>query len=174
MKKNIVILIFLLLGNYLYSQVECTITNLKIENYIFDEDSYYEEDYAYGPILTLNVKIFNRGIDTLCITPSKANISFCFNYRGKRYQTNQTCLYEPITEKSFVISPSAYVEFVISTELLNETNLKYSFKKNYTSLLLCIIPTYKLEYKENNISFISTQINNVELFPSDHDIGGSS
>jgi len=163
--KQIFTILLLFVCTSIYSQVECIISKIVIENYIFNDETINDEDYSYGPILTLYVKLINTGIDTVTTTPSVANISFSYNYKKNKYTTIQSCNYEPITNKKFIIEPKEFIEFEVSTELLFGTDLKKTLINDYRSMLVCIMPTYRMHYNDQTLNLISSRIEEVELYP---------
>jgi len=129
---------------------------------MFNDETIYDEDYSYGPILTIDVKLLNKGVDTVYTNPSMANISFIYNYKGNKYTVLQSCMYEPIIDKEFIIVPKEYIEFEVSTELFFGTNLKKTLIKDYKPMLDTIMPTYKMHYKDKKFKLVSSKIERVE------------
>ena len=160
--KQIFTIILLFICTNIYSQVECIISKVVIENYIFNDETIYEEGHSYGPILTLDVKLINMGVDTVYTNPSMANISFSYNYKSNKYTTIQSCMYEPIIDKEFIIVPKEFIEFEVSTELLFGTDLKKTLIKDYRPMLDTIMPTYKMHYKDKKLKLVSSKIEKVE------------
>lgn len=163
MKKIILIIIAVLFVINVSSQVCIKLSKVQIENFIFDDESYYSEDYSCGPILTMKVLLSNNSRDTVRLNTSK--FYFSFYYKKKEYRVIHTSWYCDKLDEIIELLPNSMIEINISTELLHKTGLKYSLKRDYTSLLLLIIPTYRIHYCHEGLDIFSSGIGEIEYFP---------
>jgi len=82
--KYVLVLLSFLFYTEVYSQIEFKVSKIVIDNYFFDDDTFYDEDYTYGPCLNMNFLFTNSDSTELHLSPSTAKISFSFKYKGEK------------------------------------------------------------------------------------------
>jgi hypothetical protein len=164
---------------FVFSQLHMKIKDLRVKQIVFDIGNEFEA-MDYGPEIDVACLITNPtdSIYTLQLSTDSLNldkladIRYVFNYRGRIYRTFTDEIFwsfRGIIGKDTLdmmpprvdIYPHQSIELFFSTHLLAFTS--FTDRLDYTCLLLEILPTFRIYYKDPALSMISTEIMGVTL-----------
>lgn len=163
MKKYLLTFIFFVCIMNLYSQVKLEIAELNVSNIKPNlRDEIYDEEETDGPYIYIKCAFFNESDSVILLSPSKAKIEILFNYRATDYYVDVFAL--PFMDNdSVLITSKGIKKFELGTYLLLGTPLWEEEKSDYTMILIEILPTIRVHYKDPYLSFFSSRIWEVNI-----------
>jgi len=125
-------------------------------------DEIFEEEEFDGPYINLKCELINRGRNDFIIYPSKSDIYITFNCDGVEYKSDVEAM--PFTDKEVqVVKSRQVVYFRVGAYLLLGTPFWSENKSDYKDVLLRILPTIRVRYKDMDIDCYSTRIRKVKV-----------
>jgi hypothetical protein len=163
MKKFLLSLIFFVCVTNVYSQIKFEIAELNVSNIKPNlSDKIYNEGETDGPYVHMKCVYFNESNSGILLSPSKSKIEILFNYRGIDYRVDAIAM--PFTDNdSLLIKSMEKIEFKLGTHILLGTPLWKEKKADYTMILLEVLPTVRVHYKDPYFSLFSSKIERVTI-----------
>ena len=163
MKKYLLLLIFFVYIMNLYSQVKFEIAELNVSNIKPNlSDKVYNEEETEGPYVHLKCAYFNESNCDVLLYPSKSKMNILFNYRGADYLVDVVAM--PFTDNdSLLIRSKEKIEFKLGTHILLGTPLWKENETDYTMILLEVLPTIRVYYKDPHSNLFSSKIERVNI-----------
>ncbi len=165
MFKYIILLILTMGILKSYSQIELQVKEVSISNvssYI-DESVIIDEDEQDGPYLSFECVLINKSKEKTILYPSTSKLYLSFTYNKNNYCTECFALQFQDND-SLIIKSEGAAEFVVGTNIFLGTPMWNEHKKYYCKELIEILPTLKLEYKEDDLTLWSDIIKSVKVF----------
>lgn len=147
----------------LYSQVKFEIAELNVSNIKPNlSDKIYNEEETDGPYVQMKCVYFNESNSDILLSPSKSKIEILFNYRGIDYCVDVVAM--PFADNnSLTIKSNEKMEFKLGTHILLGTPLWEEKKADYTMILLEVLPTLRVHYKDPYSNLFSSKIGRVNI-----------
>jgi hypothetical protein len=164
MKKFVLFLFLFLVCLFdVYSQLKFEILELEISDIKYQEkNNRGSENEGEGPYIHIKCSMSNEMVKAICILPSKSKLELCFNYNENYYTVyGQSIAFHD--RDSVILNQNEKVEFEIGSRLLLGTKLWDEKRKDYSMILLGLLPTLTVNYKDPNFNFITTKINKVKI-----------
>ena len=164
MLKYLVVLILMICAIKSYSQIEFQVNELNISNVRsnIDESIIIDEDDQDGPYLNFECILINKSKERAILYPSISGIYLTFNYNRINYSTE--CFALQFQENdSLILEPERIIDFYVGTDIFLGTSILDESKKDYCKELIEILPTLKLEYKEEDITISTNKIINAKI-----------
>jgi|LSQX01.2.fsa_nt_gb hypothetical protein len=164
-------LLFLLLINYTYSQIEFKVNEITV-SHIVETIKYghiIEGAFGNGPLITVSCEINNKTNDTIALDLENYKILIFFNYYEKKYEKELGSIVDEISlefnkyfekNKTNTILPntkflfSFMTPYLLGTELLKDT---YPIV-DCTTEVIETLPTLRVRYMDSNIDIITNEI----------------
>ncbi len=165
MLKYIVVLILMICVLKSYSQIELQVKEVSISNVNthIDEPVIIDEDEQDGPYLSFECVLINKSKEKTILYPSTSKLYLSFTYNKDNYYTE--CFALQFQENdSLIIKSEGIADFVVGTNIFLGTPMWNEHKKNYCKELIEILPTLKLEYKEDDLTLWTDIIKSVKVF----------
>lgn len=169
MLKYIVVLILMICVLKSNSQIEFQVKELNISNIRsnIDESILIDEDEQDGPYLSFECMLINKSKEKAILYPSISELYISFNYNKNNYSTECFAL-QFQNNDSIIIKPEGKIFFIVGTNIFLGTPMWDENKKNYCKELVEILPTIKLEYKEDDLTLITNKIINAKVIDKDY------
>jgi len=163
MKKFLLSLLFLVIIMNLYSQVKFEIAELNVSNINPNLcDSVYIEGEKDGPNVYMKCVFSNESNSDILIHPSKSEIYVLFNYREVNYRVEVVAM--PFADnESLIIRSKEKIEFNLWTLIFLGTQLWNENETNYTMILLEVLPTIRVHYRDTKSNLFSSKIERVNI-----------
>ncbi|MBN1112937.1 MAG: hypothetical protein JXA53_08485 [Bacteroidales bacterium] len=123
-----------------------------------------EED---GPQIFVSFVLSNDSKELVYLYPSETEINLLFTYSGKNY-LNKIKAIPFLFGKNRILSSKEFIVVEFYDYLLLGTDLWSKDISDYRSILLELLPTLRIEYKDPNFNCYSTQIKNVVIYNTLH------
>lgn len=165
---------------FVFSQLHMKIKDLRVKQIVFDIGNEFEA-MDYGPEIDVACLITNPtdSIYTLQFSTDwgqidkLADITYGFTYRGYEHKKNNNNVFWTfggIIDKDTLevmpphlnIYPHQSIELFFSNDALFSTSIVNN-QQEYMCLLLEILPTFRIYYKDPGLSMVSTEIMGVTL-----------
>ena len=163
----IILMLFLLVCfNSLKAQLVITIDTIAIEffnNVDFNKDTIItiDEDEGQGPSIIFYCKITNHSDTSICIFPKDSRLFYGFSYAGTQFYGR---LYQLTIEGDvYKIEGGSSVEFFSDCWIFMGTELLGEGYGDYRDILLQVLPTLQVLYKDCNHKIESCSVGNVVL-----------
>lgn len=156
-------LYFLSPFGHLQSQVRFEIEIMSVQNIKANlDDNVYIEGKEAGPLIVLECTLFNEGEEDLELVLSNSRSTLFFNYQGKNFTENLIHLNLDEGDSVVIKSKGSY-NFYYESNFLFTTSLWQGPKADYTEILLEILPTVRVRYKDSLQSVITTHTVRVNI-----------
>ncbi len=161
MKKILTLVLFLLVCYKISAQLSFNIYNLNLSNVIIElKENIIDEDLENGPYIGFECIIENFSDSIIIIYPSNSKTNIIFRFRGKEYITEVVSL--PFVDKDILeIMPKQKVKMTFGTYILLGTTILNNKQEDYTKEMLEILPTLKVNYKDNIWNMQTCEVINV-------------
>jgi len=145
------------------AQLNFKIEELSLSNYDIElNDNIIDEDLESGPYVHFKCVIENNTEDTIILRPAKSTTCIIFWYQEKNYKVEV----EPlpfIDSEKLKLSPKETIALAFGSNILLGTDIFNYGKGDYTKEMLIVLPTLKINYKDNNIKLQTDEIKSVVL-----------
>ncbi|MEA3505192.1 MAG: hypothetical protein U9R32_08355 [Bacteroidota bacterium] len=164
MLKYVVVLILMICVLRSYSQIEFQVKELNISNVRsnIDESIIIDEDEQDGPYLNFECMLINKSKEKVILYPAISELYLTFSYNRNSYSTECFALQFQDND-SLIIEPEGIIVFLVGTNIFLGTPMWDENKKNYSKELIEILPTLKLEYKEDDLTLRTNKIINAKI-----------
>lgn len=163
MKKYLFLFLLLIGVMKLSAQVSFVIKELNVKYIVANlHDEIDIEDETEGPYVVLKCSLTNLDNKDVSFTPSESNVEFLFNYRGRDYSVDVHDLSFFVRENE-VINTNEKIEFDLGRRLLLGTPLRDQYREDYSMILLEVLPTLRVHYKDKNLNIYSSRIESVRI-----------
>lgn len=159
--------------NFVFSQIEFKINEIRISEIVIITDSIYVEDMDNGARIDVACEIVNKTDSQIILSLYECEISVLFNYKNAKYEFSIGSFIDRYSwydnkwgnkDSSIVILPNNNYELFFTTSYLSGTDF---FKTKRLPIIDCTrevietLPTLKVKYKDKNIEIITNEIKNV-------------
>ena len=164
MLKYVVVLILMICVLKSYSQIELQVKELNISNVSSNIDGLIiiDEDEQDGPYLNFECMLINKSSEKVILYPAISELNLTFNYNRNNY--NIECFALQFQDNdSLIIESEGVIVFLVGTNIFLGTPMWNENKKDYCKELIEILPTLKLEYKEDGLILRTNEIINAKI-----------
>jgi hypothetical protein len=158
--KIVSIAIFVFFWSDCFSQFTLIIKQLNVFNLSVTAENSLLEDRRNGPIIDGTFTFINKNDTAILLCPEHAKLLLHFRY--KRNEFERTFFLLPFLFKdTILILPHSEFDVPFENEVLLGTGIFSRTKKDYTDVMLEILPTLYITYKERKINLRSYEIRDV-------------